>query len=95
MPGLRSREDNNNNEDEEDYTYTKNKGFPGVTTCSGRVVKQPENFKDDDYSYNQLGFGNFAFSGSQKEKRFKCCHMRMKLQIISNCLLLLKVVMTT
>ena len=54
MPGLQSRgqddNDDSDDEDEEDYTYTNNKGSPGVTTCSGCTVKQPENFKDDDYS---------------------------------------------
>ena len=64
MPGLQERGINDDKEDEEDYTYTNNKGIPGVTTRSGRVVKQVENYKDADYSYNQINFGDFAFSES-------------------------------
>ena len=31
------------------------------------MVKQQQKFKDDDYSYNQIGFGDFDLSGSCKE----------------------------
>ena len=37
-----------------------------MTTQSGRVVKQPESFKDDDYSYNQIGFGDSENSKGEK-----------------------------
>ena len=37
-----------------------------ITQC-GCVVKQPQNFKDGDYPYNQVDFCNFAFLGSCKE----------------------------
>ena len=40
-----------------------------MTTCSGCVVKQPENFDDNIYSYNQIGFGDFAFSESCKGEK--------------------------
>ena len=39
MPWLREQDKDEDNEDEEDYTYTNNKGIPGVTTRSGQVVK--------------------------------------------------------
>ena len=45
MPGLREQDKDKDNENEEDYTYTNNKGIPGVTTRSGRVVKQAESIK--------------------------------------------------
>ena len=40
-----------------------------MTTQSGQVVKEPKNFKDADYSCNQVQFVDFAFSGSCKEEK--------------------------
>ena len=71
MPGLRDQDKDEDNEDEEDYTYTNNKGIPGVTTRSGRVVKQAESYKDADYSYTQNDFGDFAFSESRNADKVK------------------------
>ena len=37
-----------------------------MTTQSGCVVNQAESYTDYDYSYNQIGFGDFDFSESRK-----------------------------
>ena len=35
------------------------------------MVKEPQNFKDADYSYTQFEVGDFAFSGSSREERIQ------------------------
>ena len=40
-----------------------------MTAQNDCVVKQAESYKDADYFYNEIGFGNFAFLESRKEEK--------------------------